>query len=229
MQEIVGIRTVGTDGKETFASPSVTALDPVNPAFATDASDRVAEKLYRRGKQGHLALNSTAQASGTAYQQARAQFEADLKRLKGGVEGMVRDILEATLALAGLMSTEARSVLTDFRVAVNLRVSAGPVTADEARLATELRDKRAISQQTMMSRVGIEDPQAELTQITDDPFYQLDLWLKRLEVYQKAIDAGAAAAVAAEIAGMTPEEGQMLETGTVPAPVKPGKPALSAA
>lgn len=173
-------------------------------------------------------MEKTGETSGIAYEQARAQFEADLTKLRGQVEAMVRDILEAVLALAGLMSGEAKAVLVEFRVQVTLRVSAGPVTAEQARLAIELRDKRAISQQTMMARIGIEDPVAEQQAIEADPFYQAELWLKRLEVYNKLVESGAATAVAAHLAGMTTEEGRMLETGTVPA-AKPTRPKLTAA
>ena len=226
-QELVGLKTLDANGKETFASPSVTALDPVDPAFATNAAKAVTGKIYRRGKQGHLALDGTTEASGVAYQQARAQFEADLTALKGPVEGMMRDILEAVLALAALMFSGAKVILTNYRVQVTLHVSAGPVTPDEMRLATELRDKRAISQQTMMARVGVEDPAAELEAIQADPIYQMELWSKRIEVYDKAITAGWSAEVAAHISGMTPEEGLMVESGKVPGQSQP--PRLSAA
>ena len=224
-QELVGLKTFDANGKEIFATPSVTALDPVDPAFATNAATAVTRKLYHRGKQGHLALDGTAEASGTAYQQARAQFEADLDNLRGPVEGMVRDILEAVLALAGLMSGEAKAILANYRVQVTLHVSAGPVTTEDARLAVELRDKRVISQQTMMARVGVEDPAAELAAIEDDPLYRMELWSKRIEVYTKAVEAGWSAEVAAHISGMTPEEGRMVETGKVPG----AGPVLSAA
>lgn len=233
-QEIQGLKmpvqnAQGEKVGETFATPDVTALDPVDPAFATNAADKITARLYRRGRQGHLALEKTGETSGVAYQQARAQFEADLMKLKGALEGMIRDILEAVLALAGLMYPAARSILTDFRVQVVLTISAGPITPDEARLATELRDKRAISQQTMMARVGVEDPVAEEAAIVADPFVQLELVKAKLEVYNTGVAAGLTTEVAARLAGFTPEEAVMLETGVVPVTEKPPVPKLSAA
>ncbi|HEV8178551.1 MAG TPA: hypothetical protein VGP44_12810 [Gemmatimonadales bacterium] len=178
--ELVGIRTTeqSADGtsREVFGSPDVQALDPVDPAYATDAADTVSQRLYKRGKQGHLGLAKTGETSGTAYQQARAQFEADLKGLKGPAEGMLRDLLEVVLAYAGLMSTEAAGLLDRYRVQVTLHVSAGPITAEDASAAVALRDKRAISQQTMLARVGIEDPDAEQGAIDADPLQAAAFW-----------------------------------------------------
>jgi hypothetical protein len=198
--DLIGLEKpiVDLSGKITgydHETPSVTALDPVDPAFATNAADAVTMRLYKRGKQGHLALSSTAEASGVAYQQARAQFEADLKGLKGAAEGMIRDILEVVLAYAGLMSTEAAGILDHYRVVVTLHPSAGPIAADEARLATELRDKRAISQQTMLARVGVEDPVAEQAAIDADPLVRAAQW--------QAIAAAMGALLS--VNGMTPE------------------------
>ncbi len=205
--ELVGFRTLDANGREVFATPGVTVLDPVDPAFATNAAETVTLRLYKRGKQGHLGLADSAQASGTAYQQARAQFEADLKTLKGPAEGMVRDALEAVLAYAGLMYPAAAGILDRYRVAVTMHVTAGPVTADEARLAVELRDKGAIAQQTMQARVGIEDPVAEQATIDAEPAAQLALVKARLEVMGIAItSAQLPQGVAARLAGFTEEQ-----------------------
>lgn len=174
----VPIRTVLPDGteREEYATPFVQALDPVNPQYATDAASVVTRRLYRRMKQGHLGTDSTAEASGTAYIQARAQFEGDLNGMKAPVELLLRDLLEAVLALAGLMHPASAGLLDKYRFQVTLYPNAGPVTQEEANLAATLRDKRLISQQTAVARSGSDDPAAEQDLIDADPTQNASKW-----------------------------------------------------
>ena len=179
--EIIGLEIPAKEGQpQQVLEPNVTALDPVDPAFATNAADAVTLRLYKRGKQGHLGLAKTGETSGTAYQQARAQFESDLRRLKSPCEGLIRDVLEGALALAGAMSEEARSILARYRVVVNLRISAGPIAPEEADLAIRLRDAGVISPQSAMARVGVEDPDAEQEAIDADQLAGIDKLLETL-------------------------------------------------
>jgi hypothetical protein len=242
--ELIGYRKTEVDAAgrsvEVIADPDVQALEPVAPTFATDAADTVTARLYKRGKQGHLAIDSTAQASGIAYEQARAQFEADLKGLKGPAEGMIRDLLEVALAYAGLMSTEAAGLLSRYRVQVTLHVTAGPITGEDAKTAVELRDARVISQQTTQARCGIEDPDAEQAAIDADPASGLDLIERRAKAMGVLMTEGQLPqALAAELAGFTPEQvarikavGTDLETtnpdDATATPPASGAPALAA-
>lgn len=227
--DLIGLEKPVTDASGKIVAydhetPSVTALDPVDPAFATNAADAVTDRLYKRGKQGHLGLNSTAQASGIAYQQARAQFEADLRNLKGPCEGMIRDLLEVVLAYAALMSDEAKGILERFRVVVTLHPSAGPITADEARLATELRDKRAISQQTMLARVGSEDTVAEQNAIDADPLNKATQWQAIATAMQALMLVnGMSPEGAGWLLGLMPEQIQVFTTGQPPGVTAPAQ------
>jgi hypothetical protein len=172
------VRRQAADGsqEQTYMTPSVEALDPVDPVYATDAAKVITARIYKRMRQGHLAGESTAEASGTAYQQARAQFEGDLDALKSPVELMLRDLLEAVLAWAGLMHSASATLLDRYRVQVTLHPVSGPILADEQRLAVELRDKRAISQSTMLARLGSEDVVAEQDLIDADPLQNASRW-----------------------------------------------------
>lgn len=178
--EVQGLEIDPVDGKgpPQVLTPSVQWADPVDPAFATSAADTVTTRLYKRGKQGHLGLAKTGETSGVAYQQARAQFESDLRRLKGPCEGMIRDTIEGALALAGQMSAEAKGVLQRYRVVVNLRISAGPITPEESQTAVTLRDAGVISRQSAQSRVGVEDPDAEQEAIDSDKLAAISTQLK---------------------------------------------------
>jgi hypothetical protein len=219
--ELVGLPTTtrAPDGTETqnYATPFVQALDPVNPVYATDAAKVVTQRIYRRMKQGHLGLDSTAESSGVAYQQARAQFKGDLDALKPPLEMMLRDLLEAVLAIAGLMHAGSAGILDRYRVAVTLHPSAGPVTPDEARLAVELRDKRAISQSTMLGRLGMEDAVAEQQDIESDPGQNAALWQTLASAVQALLGLdGMTVAGAGFLLHLTEEQVAVLLTGLPP-------------
>jgi hypothetical protein len=219
---IVGLRTRETrnDGTqvESYATPGVTALDPVDPAFTTNAAEAVSLKLYRRMKQGHLGLAKTGEASGTAYIQARAQHEADLKSVKGPVEGMVRDLLEYILALAGLIHPGSAGILDTYRIEVTLKISAGPVTADEARLAKEMRDARGISTREFMARIGVEDAQAMQDEINADPLMMAGYWAQIGSAIQTLVTQvpGMTASGAGALLKLPPDVLQILATGVAP-------------
>lgn len=235
--ELVGLRTTEPTPsgvqREVFATPSVTRFDPVNPDYIKTASELIRNRLYHLCRQGHLAADSTAQLSGLAYQQARAGFEADLLTQKGGLEGMVRDAIEVVLAYAGLMHAETKTFLEDFRCVVTLHVTSGPVTPDEARLASELRTSGLVSLATAMGRVGVEDIGAEQAAIEADPLATADRWGKIAAAIQ-ALNLATGGIVtpdgAAFLLGLTPEQIEVFRTGTAPAPnAVPAKPTLTAA
>ena len=219
---VTGLRQRETrpDGSqfESYATPLIQALDPVDPKFTTDAAEAISLKLYRRMKQGHLGLTKTGEASGTAYQQARAQFEADLKAVKAAVERMIRDCLEYVLALAGLMHAGSAGILDKYRFEVTLKVSAGPVTPDEARLAKEMRDARGISTREFMSRIGVEDPQAMQDEIDEDPLAAAEFWGKIGPAIQALTSQvpGLTAAAAGVLLKLPPDIVKILATGLAP-------------
>lgn len=209
LTELQGLELPSADGKsQQVLSPTVQWADPVDPAFATGAADTVTTRLYKRGKQGHLGLAKTGETSGVAYQQARAQFESDLRRLKGSCEGMIRDVLEGALALAGRMCPEAARILQRYRVVVNLRISAGPITPEESQTAVALRDAGLISQQSAQARVGVEDPDAEQEAIRSDMLAAIrkQLEMQRVAGLSSPLLDGYMLFLAAERQGLVPPE-----------------------
>ena len=214
--ELIGLEEIGANGEKLHATPQV-VIDPASDTtWVLDPADRVRKWLYKSAKQGHLGGASTAETSGDAYEQARAQHESDLKKRKGAVEGVVRDIIESAVALAALMSPELVGFLDEFRCVVNLHVNAGPIRPDTARLNRELRDAGLISLETAQTRNGIEDPAAELAALERDPINRIQFRTKQFALIQQAIMAGAEAHVACHFAGMTHEEIEMFITGEVP-------------
>jgi hypothetical protein len=214
--ELVGLIQESADGSKTNASPSVTIDEPTDTSFVTNPADRVRHWMYKTAKQGHLGGSSTAETSGDAYEQARAQHEADLKKRKGPTEGVIRDVIETVIALASLMTGEVADFLDEYRCVVNLHVSAGPIRPDNARLQKELHDAGLISQETAMNRIGVDDTAAEVALLEQDEMVQMSLEQRRTSVITAWTNAGAELHVAAHFAGMDRDAIEALLTGVIP-------------
>jgi hypothetical protein len=168
---LVGKNFDGPNGSTIHASPSIVYHEPTDPGFVTGPARALRRTLLEACAQGHLAHDSTAEASGIAYQQARAAHEADLDNRRAPVEGMVRDTIGVAIAYAGRMHPAglAAGFLTRYRVAVTLRVSAGPITPDEKRAAAEMRTAGLLSRTGAMAAIGVEDTAAEMDAIDAEP------------------------------------------------------------
>lgn len=214
--ELLGVLQEGADGSKTNATPSVTIDEPTDTSFVTNPADRVRHWMYKTAKQGHLGGTSTAETSGDAYEQARAQHEADLKKRKGPTEGVIRDVIETVIALASLMTGEVSDFLEQYRCVVNLHVSAGPIRPDTARLQKELHDAGLISRETAMNRIGVDDTAAEVALLDQDEMVQMSIEQRRASVISALTNAGFEVHVAAHLAGMDRDAIEALLTGVIP-------------
>ena len=96
--ELVGLAKFSKEGDQVgHETPGVEIVDPVDPAPYTTAADAVRRRVLRMCSQGHLGGVSNAEASGIAYEQARAVFAKDLNKRRVSEEGMLRDAIEAFL------------------------------------------------------------------------------------------------------------------------------------
>lgn len=208
--ELVGIRSTDPATKlEQYATPGVTIEEPTDPSYVTNSHEAIASLIRQRMKQGHLGNTATAEASGVAYEQARAQFAADLNNSRAAAEGLIRDTLYVVFAYAALMSDEARDVLARYRIVVNLHPRAGPVLPSESAQVLAEKAARVISRETAMSRLNVEDTSAEVAAIDEDPEALADLSLKRAAAANQWVLAGAGYYAAAILAGLSEDEARL--------------------
>jgi hypothetical protein len=203
-------------GKQSIATPGVTVIEPTDPDFAIRSADHARETILRECKQGHLANQSQAQTSGNAYVQARAVHEKDLNSTKGPLEGMIRDMLESVIALAEFMTKggsalgEGGSFLKRYRCVVNLHVDAGPVSPDEQAQIVVQYQAGLISDDTAMSRLGVEDTSAEQNAVGKSPMGLAALRAKQGAAIKVLTDAGASLVGAAELVGISGDDAKNL-------------------
>lgn len=182
--QLVGIETRDKDGNQSVQTPAVTFRDPTDPDFVIKASAHAVETLLRQLKQGHVALERTGEASGTAYQQARADFGDDLEGSRDPAEGMIRDAITGAVAMAESMTTE-KTWLKRYRTSVSLHVNPGPATPEDVKTGAAEVDGGRLSLETHLARSGVEDVPAEVERINAQPMQRLKL----IEQAARTVDA----------------------------------------
>lgn len=203
----------GREDEPSRTTPSVQFRDPTDPEYVIRLAVHGRRTLLESMKQGHLAGTETAEASGVAYQQARARFEAWLKRRKAAVERAVRDVIVAAGTLAEAMGPGGGSVFERFRVRVDLTVNAGPVLPDQVRSVADLYAAGLRSRSTALAETGVEDVSAEEAALEHEAATSVDRRLERKAKQAEIIQqVGPVASIegAAKFAEVEPDEAKAL-------------------
>ena len=93
-------------------------------------------------------------------------FEKDLKKRKVALEGMLRNVLTAALRMAEEIAGQSGFYTNEMRITVDQHVYPGPRSPDLVRLDIEAVDAGIMDIETAMSRMGIEDTEAEKARIS---------------------------------------------------------------
>lgn len=161
---LTGVEIESDDGKRSLAPVDVKYRDPVTPDTFIKTKGDAAENIYDEVKQRHVLIAGDAQASGVSRQQATADFESDIQRTKNQVDRASDWLLHTALALAALLIGRT-NILDEYRIVSDARLRVTPASPDEQRVTRENRDAALISTETAMSRVGVEDVDAERQKI----------------------------------------------------------------
>jgi hypothetical protein len=168
--ELVGLPQADNAGDtKGFHQPSIEVVDPVDPKPYLDAIDATRRRVLRMCGQGHLGGVSNAEASGIAYEQARAVFEKDLNKRRVAEEGMLRELLTAALALAELIANRPGYFTGLMRLTIDQHIDPGPRSPDLVRLDLEAYQQSILSRETTMARFGVEDVTAEVVRVRMSP------------------------------------------------------------
>lgn len=204
---LVGVQSKADANGTSIATPGVVFKEPTDPDFAIKASRHAHLTILRTCRQGHLAVDSTAESSGLAYEQARADFEDDLWSVKVPLEGLLRDTIETAIVWAEAMSTmEGGSILDRFRVSVTLNVKSGPVTPLAQQQNNANVQSGTLSHESAMAANGVEDVDAELQKIRAQPEAMMNLRTKQLAQIAELVREGLTWELAARMVGIEDEE-----------------------
>lgn len=196
-----------------LTTPGVHYHEPSDPETVIKALDANIMLFREACHQGHRTsglLGSTAEASGDAYEQARAAFEADVKSVAEAVDAALIPFLAVVTMMADwLTDMDDPSVFpSEWAVKVQSHPSAGPVSNERQQTTLQLVQGGLISEDEGTARVGVQDVQAERDRIA--AAQSLNMLDKRAEVAKKLRDGGADAKAAYIVAGFSEEEADML-------------------
>lgn len=198
---------VDEQGKRSVTAPAVEFKEPTDPEFAIKSALHARATILESCHQVHALTLAEAQQSGYSKEQARADFEDDLATTRAGVEGMLRDTIEAALALAAAMGVGAMTgFLERYRAQVTLHVDPGPVSPDEQQVTTAQVAAGILSRRTAIVRARVEDVEAELTQIETEQETTVGPLVQRATAFKTFADAGLDAVTAARLAGLGAEQ-----------------------
>lgn len=162
---IAGATYQDADGKTQIANPSVVYRDPVK-VDTFEMTERAAYRsILEEAQQLHALISGDATASGESRKQARGDYEDDLGLTKTPIDRAGRWLLETALNLAAIFSGQPGR-FASLRATFSARINTGPMSSEEiGEIQALTGDKPLLSQETGMSRIGIEDTDAELAKI----------------------------------------------------------------
>ena len=166
---------IDENGKETwgFTTPVVNYHEPSSPEALIQGIDYFISRMRDGCAQGHVPVGggSTAEASGEAYEQRRADHKADITGVAEAVDVGVAQMLTMTTVIADWMQDEAKATAftSRHRIVAQSHPNAGPVSADAQRVTMELGKERVLAMATVRARVGVQDVQAEEDAVQAQP------------------------------------------------------------
>lgn len=198
-------------GKEStgVTTPAVHYHEPSSPDALIKALDTDIMLFREACHQGHRVtglLGSTAEASGDAYEQKRAAFEADVKSVAEAVDAPLAQFLTVVTLMADyLTGKDTPDFLDEWNVVAQSHPSAGPVSSAQQQTAVALVAAEIISKEEATARVGVQDVQRERDRI------QAERTPKQKGEEAKAlIDAGGNPVTAWTLGGFSDEEARDL-------------------
>jgi hypothetical protein len=160
----IPIKDPATGNVTGYTTPSVVYRDPVSPETFQATSRGAYLAILEEVSQLHAAIAGDATASGTSREQARADFEKSLGPTKAQIDKLGRWLLETALTLASHFAGQPKR-FEGLRAVMDCRIDTGPLGSEERRALLEQHEKGALSLETLLAMLGVEDVKAELTRI----------------------------------------------------------------
>jgi len=160
---VAGIKYQDAEGNEQIANPSVVYRDPVPATTFKETADIYRSNILEDVRQSHILINSDATTSGVSRIQARADYLASLKDLKPNVDRAIEWLLNLLLSFEDLLSGETK--FKELEVVADIRVTAGPMTAEEIDALVNLVEKELMARETAMTILETADVDEESARI----------------------------------------------------------------
>lgn len=156
------------------ANPNISYRDPVPVQTFTETRDQFYASILGQCQQRHALISGDAVASGKSRSEARGEYRTSLADSKDPLDDAGRWLLETELRLAAQFCGRTRDFL-QLRADFNAIIEDGPVDPSDREQNRSDVQAGLMSKETAMSLNGIEDTDAELERISQEPQPTIDL------------------------------------------------------
>lgn len=139
-----------------YATPGVHDRAPASPDTFIQSQDAYYLRILKECDQLHALIAGDATASGESRKQARAGFEASLRRFLAQIEQLGRWLLETSLSLSAALAGQPEYFAL-LRATFECRIDVGPIGAAEQSEARNNYAAKLIDQEEAMARIGVQD------------------------------------------------------------------------
>jgi hypothetical protein len=164
---LMGATYIDEQGITRMATPSVVYRDPVPVVTFKDTKLDAYMSILEETDQLHALISGDATASGESRKQARADFEMSLLDTQAQINRAGRWLLETLLAMASAFAGQPGH-FAELRAVFECRIDAGPMSGDDQLQVRENVMAGLLSEETGMSRIGVEDVDAEKERIASE-------------------------------------------------------------
>jgi len=165
-----------------IATPSVTIVDPVDPTSFIKSEESLDQQMLAEVDQRHVGMSDDATASGRSRVEARGEFRNSLIMDKALLDAEGRYIIEFAMMFAAAL-TGRTTEFEIFRCDFNCIVNAGVPSAEEMEANRKAYEAGEISLETLRSKNGTEDTDAEDSKVKSEDKYELNQLKFALEVF----------------------------------------------
>lgn len=168
VNSIIGVPMFGPENEfKGLATPNIVYRDPVGPEQFEKTVYMAYRALLEEVDQVHYLLSGEQYASGESRKQARADFIASLRKVRGVLNELGRWLIETVLAY-GTWLANGGSAFEDLRAVFDARLDPGPATSDEINMGIQMHEAELLSAPTTMSWAGVDDVDAEMLLVQEE-------------------------------------------------------------
>ena len=199
-------------GKQTISTPEVKWREPSDPTVFDKAKMMAYRGILQEVRQLHALITGEATTTGESRKQALVEFNKSVEPTKNEADLMGLWLIDGQVRFAGALSTDGPALGLSLKF--NTVVEVGPVDANEIRLWNDVRTAGALSLKTFLSKIRVEDVDAEVRLVVEDPVYVANLMVVRLDQLKKVLDLGFDLEPAARLLHFSDDEIGTMTSGT---------------
>lgn len=167
INNLIGIEQRDSSGALNYATPGIHFKPPTPIDVHSSGKELYYRAILEEVHQLHALIAGDATASGESRKMALKDFQKFSRQFRKEIESIGRWAIETALHWAAVLSGQPGK-FESLRVAFNLNVDAGDLSSDELNQLLQAVEKKVVSRKFVRSRIGIQDQDAEESQIKNE-------------------------------------------------------------